>query len=148
MNKNQRVRPVCSIAFGALLTLPILGCQASDARAQPGVPAELTFASDPAELVGTWMIDLRPTREADPYLVELVIEAVDGTGFSGTYYNGSPISDAKFSTSFGVLRFAFITNDGSGPYHTTGQLRNDQLTGTTHSLGRGFLMPWRGERVD
>lgn len=102
----------------------------------------------PEDLLGTWQIDLRPSADAEPYSVTMEIDSIDNGDITGTFYNGSPISNGRVSVSWGVTRFAFTTNDGTGTYHTSGTLRNGTLQGTTHSLGRAFLMEWRGEAAD
>lgn len=100
---------------------------------------------DAGELTGTWQVDLRPTPDAAPYYQEFVVTSVDGTSFTGKFYN-SEIKHGKINSEWGVVTFAFTTSDGSGAYNTIGQLKNGKLEGATHSLGRKFLMPWRGER--
>jgi putative oxidoreductase len=112
---------------------------------------QATGAPNPSidALIGTWRVDLRPTLESPPSYVEMVIESIDENNeLTGTFYNGSPIRFARVTNTFGVVRFAFTTEDGSGPYHTSGEIINGQLTGVTHALGRGFVTPWRGERVE
>ncbi len=111
--------------------------------------ASPALETDPetTSLLGTWRVDLRPTPDADPYLIDLVIASVDNGSIVGTFYNGSPITNARVTNAFGVIRFAFVTEDGSGPYHTSGEIVGDTITGLTHAIGRDFVMPWRGERV-
>ncbi|MCB9868447.1 MAG: hypothetical protein H6837_01240 [Planctomycetes bacterium] len=96
--------------------------------------------------MGTWRVDLRPTPNAKPYFKEFVVERVDGKGFTGTFY-GTPIENAQVNADWGRLRFAFTTSDGSGTYHTSGEVLGDRLNGTTHSIGRRFLAVWRAERA-
>lgn len=101
-------------------------------------------AADAEQLLGSWQIDLRPSADAAPYTVTMNIAAIDDGTITGTFYDGSPIANGSISVSWGVTRFAFTTEDGSGTYHTSGTLRNGTLRGTTHSLGRAFLMEWNG----
>lgn len=103
-------------------------------------------AATPDDLVGTWQVDLRPTPDAAPYLQEMIITSVAGDSITGTFY-GSPIRDGRLNADWGALRFAFLTDDGSGAYHTSGTLRGDQIEGLTHALGRDFLAYWTAERV-
>lgn len=110
-------------------------------------PDNEAIAPETDILVGTWTIDLRPTPDAAPYLVDLVIASITDGTFAGTFYNGSPITNAGVTNAFGVVRFAFTTEDGSGPYHTSGEVVGDTISGMTHAIGRDFVMPWRGERV-
>ncbi len=106
------------------------------------------FSSSPqvaSELEGTWLIDLRPEPNAAPYIQRMVITSTKGNKLQGTFYD-SKIMNGKINTSWGKVVFAFTTRDGSGDYHTVGTLENGKLTGTTHSIGRGFVSPWTGER--
>jgi hypothetical protein len=98
------------------------------------------------DLIGTWQVDLRPTPDAAPYYQDFVVTAVNGNSFTGTFYN-SEIKQGKINTDWGAVSFAFVTSDGSGAYNTSGQLKNGKLEGSTHSLGRDFLMPWRAEKI-
>jgi ketosteroid isomerase-like protein len=102
--------------------------------------------SDPGDLVGTWRVDLRAAPEAEEYFQEMVILSVDGV-LTGTFY-GTEIQDAHLNKDWGALRFAFVTEDESGLYHTSGILRDGRLEGTTHSIGRGFLAYWTAERIE
>lgn len=101
---------------------------------------------DAAGLVGTWSVDLRPTPDADPYFQEFVVSEVDGNTFQGTFY-GTALENGRINRDWGDLRFAFTTDDGSGAYHTSGTLVGDELTGTTHALGREFLSVWTATRA-
>ncbi len=40
-------------------------------------------------LEGSWIIDLRPTPESEPYLQELTIRFTDATRFSGSFYDSA-----------------------------------------------------------
>jgi hypothetical protein len=100
---------------------------------------------DASGLLGTWQVDLRPTPDAEPYFQEFIVESVDGDSITGTFY-GTPIEEGRLNHTWGALRFAFVTADGSGPYHHSGQLSNGRLTGMTHSLGRDFLAYWTAVR--
>lgn len=98
------------------------------------------------ELVGTWRVDLRPTPDAPPHYAELVIESADPDGLRGSFY-GSPFEASAIDTQWGELRFAYVTADGTGDYHSSVRVRGDQLVGTTHSMGRNFLSRWTAERA-
>ena len=100
----------------------------------------------PEELVGTWRVDLRPTPDAAPYYQEMTITSVAGDSLTGTFY-GAEIRSGRLNRDWGALRFAFVTEDGSGTYHTSGTLRGEEIEGMTHALGRGFLSYWTAERV-
>ena len=98
-----------------------------------------------SDLMGVWKVDLRPTPDAEPYVQEFTVESVDGDSITGTFY-GTPIQEGRFNVDWGALRFAFVTADGSGPYHHSGLLSNGRLIGMTHSLGRDFLAYWTAVR--
>lgn len=99
----------------------------------------------PASLVGIWQVDLRPTPDAPAYLQELVVTAVEGKTFTGTFY-GAPISEGRLNTDWGTLRIAFVTADGSGAYHHSAVLRGEAFEGLTHSTGRDFLAYWSARK--
>jgi hypothetical protein len=102
-------------------------------------------APDGTALVGTWVVDLRPTPDAPPYLQEFVVAAVDGRSFSGRFY-GTPVTDARLNPDWGALRIAFVTGDGSGAYHHAAVLNGNRLEGQSLSTGRGFLAVWTATR--
>ena len=104
-------------------------------------PRTWTPGPGPEELVGTWNVDLRPTPDAEPYLQQFVVSSVQGNGFEGAFY-GTPVTEGRLNVDWGAVRFAFVTADGSGPYHHSGVLLDGRLEGTTHSLGRDFLAYW------
>ncbi len=99
-----------------------------------------------SELVGAWMVDLRPTPDAEPYLQEFIVESVEGDSIVGTFYD-TPIEEGRINRDWGALRFAFVTADGSGPYNHSGVLTSAGLVGMTHSLGRDFLAYWTAARA-
>ena len=90
---------------------------------------------DAADLVGTWKVDLRPTPDADPYFAELRVTAAGDRYLEGSFY-GTTIREARINLDWGALHFAFVTEDGSATYHTSGRLLADgSLAGTTHAIG-------------
>ncbi len=93
------------------------------------------------QLLGTWQVDLRPRPDAEPYYNSFVVTSVEGRSFSGSFY-GAPISQARINTDWGKLRIAFVTTDGSGPYHHSATLERDSLEGLSNSTGRDFLAYW------
>ena len=106
--------------------------------------------SDPSQLIGTWKVDLRPTPDADPYLVNMTITSVDpdaGT-FEGTFYSGAKMTSTQFNVEWSGVSFAFVTQDGQTEYATQGTLRGGRLSGTTHAISRDFLSVWSGVRGD
>ncbi|MBA2646645.1 MAG: hypothetical protein H0U81_07595 [Pyrinomonadaceae bacterium] len=104
-------------------------------------PAKL----DASKLLGVWKVDLRSTPDAPAYYQEFEVTAVDGSTFTGMFYN-SRIKNGRLNVEKGAIYFAFTTEDGSSAYNTAGKLVGDGLEGTTHSLGRKFLLPWAAER--
>ena len=92
-------------------------------------------------LVGTWKVDLRPLPDAEPYFQEFTITSVQDGSFNGVFY-GAPITQGRINTDWGKLRIAFVTADGSGPYHHSAVLEGAELEGLTNSTGREFLAYW------
>lgn len=101
--------------------------------------------SDPKVLTGTWKVDLRPTPQAEPYFQEFVVSSVDGNTFKATFY-GTPIEQARINSSWGKVRIAFVTADGSGPYNHSAVLEGTRLEGLTNSTGRDFIAYWSAEK--
>lgn len=104
-----------------------------------------TDVPNPNDLLGIWQVDLRPTPDAEAYYQPFTVTAINGNTFTGTFYQ-SEIREARLNTDWGVVHFAFVTNDGSGDYHTAGRLIDGRLEGTTHALGRNFLTVWTATR--
>lgn len=92
-------------------------------------------------LLGTWDVDLRPNPAAPAYLKSLIVTAVSGGTFSGTFYDAE-ISEGRINVDWGTVRIAFVTSDGSGPYNHSAVLRDGRLEGLTNSTGRKFLAYW------
>jgi len=106
-----------------------------------GVPR----ADRPAELVGEWRVDLRPTPESPAYYVELTISSADEDGLTGTFYDAT-IEASAVNDDWGDLRFAIVTVDGASRYVTTGVLEGETLSGTTYSPDRDLFSVWTAER--
>tara|TARA_R110002073_G_scaffold257318_2_gene420049 strand:+ start:745 stop:1659 length:915 start_codon:yes stop_codon:yes gene_type:complete len=141
--KDVDVRVTMSLRDGVLLTKKTVRATA-DTDAKWLVRNELELrrlAPEPRALLGTWRVDLRPTPGAAPYYKEMVIESVANKQLAGSFYD-SEMRDSRLDATWGELRLAFITADGSGNYHTSAVLVGDTLVGTTHSIGRGFLSRW------
>jgi hypothetical protein len=124
-------------SFGFFASLPVLFA------AQPAPTSSNAPAA--ASLVGTWKVDLRPTPDAPAYFQEFVVTAIDGKSFTGTFY-GAPISQGRINLDWGTVRIAFVTADGSGPYHHSAVLKAGRLEGLTNSTGRDFLAYWSAEK--
>ena len=81
--------------------------------------------------------------------MDMVVTAVNDDGtFEATFYGGYPVANGRLNVDWDAVHFAFTSEDGSGVYHTRGELRGGRLTGTTHSLGREFHAVWRGSKAD
>jgi len=99
------------------------------------------------ELLGTWIVDLRPTPDSDPYLQEFTIHAIEGDRFSGTFYS-TQFEDGVLNRNWGVVYLAFTTADGRTSYHHSGKLEAGNLTGSTHAPGRQMLSVWSATRAE
>lgn len=136
--KMAPIRPTRLIAasFALALAMPIVAWGLQEKK-----------AADPKALVGVWKVDLRAKPDAAPYFKEFVVKALDGNTFTGEFY-GTEIEQGRVNADWGDVHFAFVTRDGSGPYNHSGVLRAGKLEGLSHSLGRDFLLVWRGERAE
>ncbi len=111
------------------------------------LPARAEDAPDAQALIGTWSVDLRPTPGAAPYFQTLTITGVDGTALEGTFY-GTPFTEGRVNTDWDTVYFAFVTEDGSGPYAHSGRLEGGVLKGLSLSTGRDFLSVWTAARAE
>ncbi len=107
--------------------------------------AQQSTKPDPAKLVGSWRVDLRPNPDAPASFQKFEVKNVEGNTFTGTFY-GSKIKDARINRDWDTVYFAFVTYDGTGPYNHSGKLVGERLEGTTNSVGRKFLAVWKAER--
>jgi len=96
-------------------------------------------------IIGTWVIDLRPTPESEPYLKDFKFTRVDGKKFDGEFY-GYPFTGGFLNTDWGKVYFAFTTQDQSGTYYHSGYIERNKVYGITLNEGRGFVLPWKGEK--
>ena len=96
-------------------------------------------------MVGTYIIDLRPTPESAPYLKEFKFTRVDGKKFDGEFY-GYPFSGGFLNTDWDKVYFAFTTQDQSGTYYHSGYAEGNKVYGITLNENRGFVLPWRGQK--
>jgi len=131
-----------ALSAGSNMAIALLVCLLSSACS---TPVASPGAVDADRLVGTWVVDLRPSPDAPPYLQELVIESVAGLTFAGSFY-GAEVTEARINTDWGTLRIAFVTEDGSGPYHHSAVLQGSTLEGLSNSTGRDFLRYWSATR--
>jgi hypothetical protein len=97
------------------------------------------------DLMGSWVLDLRPTPQSDSYLKDFDLTAFEDGKLSGTFY-GTAFEGGKIHTDWGKIYFSFTTGDNSGPYFHAGYVENGKIYGTSYSEGRGFMIPWFGEK--
>jgi len=101
---------------------------------------------DPVELVGTWDVALYFSADAPPSATVMVVETEAEGVLTGTFY-ATPFSEARARVFQGEVVFTILTEDGSGPYLTSGTLQsNGEIKGQTLSVGRDFLMGWTATR--
>lgn len=96
-------------------------------------------------VLGTWIIDLRPTPESAPYLKEFKFTRIDGKKFDGEFY-GYPFSGGFLNTDWDKVYFAFTTQDQSGTYYHSGFVEGNKVTGITLNENREFVLPWKGQK--
>lgn len=96
-------------------------------------------------LIGSWILDLRPTPQSEPYLKDFDIMGFDDGKLSGTFYE-TDFRDGKISTAWGKIYFSFTTADPSGTYFHAGFVENSKIYGTSYSEARNFMIPWFGEK--
>ena len=95
--------------------------------------------------LGTWIIDLRPTPDSEPYLKEFKFSKIDGKNFDGEFY-GYPFGGGFLHTDWDKIYFAFTTSDQSSTYFHSGYIEGNKVFGITLNETRKFAMPWRGEK--
>ena len=146
MNIRRHTAHCClaTLLVAALAPLTLLAPSTAQAQTSAQAQAPVTAAS----LVGSWMVDLRPTPTSPAFLKKLVITAQQGTRIEGHFYDGSPLQAGRINTTSGpTLAFAFFTDPGEGAYQTAGrQVAPNRLEGMTLSTTRGFLLSWTAER--
>lgn len=96
-------------------------------------------------VLGTWIIDLRPTPESAPYLKEFKFTRVEGKKFDGEFY-GYPFTGGFLNTDWDNIYFAFTTQDQSGTYYHSGYVECNKVYGITLNESRGFVLPWKGQK--
>lgn len=100
---------------------------------------------DANDALGTWVVDLRPTLESEPYLKEFKVTKIDGKKFDGEFY-GYPFSGGFLNTSWDKIYFAFTTSDQNSQYFHSGYIEGSKVFGITLNEKREFVLPWRGEK--
>jgi hypothetical protein len=97
------------------------------------------------DALGTWVIDLRPTPESEPYLKDFKFTKIDGKSFNGEFY-GYPFEGGFLNTDWDKIYFAFTTADQSGTYFHSGYIEGNKVYGMSLNENRKLMLPWRGER--
>jgi hypothetical protein len=95
--------------------------------------------------LGTWIIDLRPTPESEPYLKEFKFTKIEGKNFDGEFY-GYPFGGGFLNVDWDKIYFAFTTSDQGSTYFHSGYIEGDKVYGITLNENRKFVLPWRGQR--
>jgi len=96
-------------------------------------------------VIGTFVIDLRPTPESEPYLKDFKFTRVEGKKFDGEFY-GYPFTGGFLNTDWDKVYFAFTTQDQSGTYFHSGYVEGNKVSGITLNESRGFVLPWKGQK--
>lgn len=99
--------------------------------------------SDALSLEGAWVVDLKPTPDAAPYLQDLIIEHSEDGRFSGSFYS-TPFSNGETNSLWEKTYFAFSTKDGRSTYFSSGYIEGGKMNGVTYCDNRNFVMPWIG----
>ena len=106
---------------------------------------EVNKQSKSDNLIGEWIIDLRPTPESEGYFQFFTVDSIDNNSFQGTFY-GSELEKSLLNTSWEKLYFSFTTRDTSNEYYHSGYLLDDILYGITYCPNRKFTAPWTGRK--
>jgi hypothetical protein len=96
-------------------------------------------------LVGTFVIDLRPTPKSEPYLKDFKFTKIEGKTFEGEFY-GYPFQGGFLNTDWDKIYFAFTTADQSGTYFHSGYVEDNRVYGITLNEKRQFVLPWKGQK--
>jgi hypothetical protein len=100
---------------------------------------------DANDALGTWVIDLRPTPESQPYIKEFKFTKIDGKNFNGEFY-GYPFEGGLFNTDWDKIYFAFTTADQSGTYYHSGYIEGNKVYGMSLNENRKLMLPWKGTK--
>lgn len=98
------------------------------------------------DIQGEWIIDLRPSKDASPYLQSFIVNDSKDKSFSGLFYD-SPLEEVILNRNWDQLYFSFITEDASNRYYHSGYFSEDGVFGITYCPSRQFTMPWTGEKT-
>lgn len=94
---------------------------------------------------GTWLLDLRPDPNSEPYLKDFIVNPTTGKGFDGEFY-GTKFTGGYFNTDWENIYFAFTTGDKDNVYYHSGYIIGDKIFGISYSEGRKFTSHWTGTK--
>ncbi len=94
---------------------------------------------------GTWVLDLRPDPNSEPYLKDFILRPTNGKAFEGEFY-GATFTGGYFNTDWENLYFAFTTGDKDNVYYHSGYIIGDKIFGISYSEGRQFTSHWTGTK--
>ncbi len=103
--------------------------------------------NDSQILDGIWVVDLRPSPDAAPYLKEFVVTVNNDRQFSGSFYD-TPFTKGRMNTYWECTYFAFETKDQNNTYYHTGYILDDKMHGMTYCPNREFVIPWTGTKKE
>lgn len=100
---------------------------------------------DLEKIKGTWLLDLRPDPQSEPYFKDFIIEPIEGRAFSGEFY-GTKFTGGYFNTDWETLYFAFTTGDMENTYYHSGYIIGNKIYGISYSPERKFTSHWNGTK--
>lgn len=122
------------VSTGHKPTIPLLPKQESN-----------SLISNLDKVKGTWLLDLRPDPNSDPYLKDFIITPTTGKEFEGEFY-GTKFTGGYFNTDWENVYFAFTTGDKDNVYYHSGYIIDDKIFGISYSEGRKFTSHWTGTK--
>lgn len=102
-----------------------------------------TNVSNLDNIKGTWLLDLRPDPNSEPYLKEFILTPTEGKEFEGEFY-GTKFTGGCLNTDWENVYFAFTTGDKDNVYYHSGYIIDDKIFGISYSEGRKFTSHWTG----
>lgn len=94
---------------------------------------------------GTWLLDLRPEPNSQPYLKDFILTPTKGKEFEGEFY-GTKFTGGYFNTDWENVYFAFTTGDKDNVYYHSGYIIDNKIFGISYSEGRKFTSHWTGTK--
>jgi hypothetical protein len=127
------------------MLLLLLAVSITVAAQNKKIPASDKTKLNVNDALGTWVIDLRPTPNSEPYLKDFKFTSIDSSWFDGEFY-GYPFTGGFLNLDWDKIYFAFTTADQSGTYFHSGYIEGNKVYGITLNENRKLLLPWKGER--